>query len=210
MGQYNINTPEFRVSFNHMFDGKENDAGKVKFGCTMLFAEGETLKHIKAMATTIMVDKFGEDKTKWPKKFHKPWQDQSKNDAENEEREGKPYDGYKSGNLMLNCMSAEDAPEVVDQKLQAVIEKRKVYSGCWGIGNIDLFWFEAKNKQGVVTNKGITSSLNCFQKTRDDAPLGGGARPQASAVFKPIAVDTKKGAAAVFAEDDEDDEDPMA
>ncbi len=209
MGQYNINTPKFRVSFNHILDGKTNDSGKEKFGCTMLFGEGEDLKDIKALATTIMTDKFGSDKAKWPKKFHKPWKDQSYNAPDNDDREGKPYEGYVSGNLMINCMGSDEPPEVVDNRNQAILEKRKIYSGCYGIANIDLFWFEAKNSQGVVTNKGISCSMNCFQKHEDGEPLGGGARPQAASVFKPVAVDTKKGAAAVFAEDDAA-EDPMA
>lgn len=209
MGQYNINTPKFRVSFCSIIEGKENDSGKIKYGCTALFPIGESLKDIKAMATQIMTDKFGTDKAKWPKKFHKPWHESDDRDETNEDRDPdtKAYAGYLKGALHMNIMGADDAPEVVDNLLKPIIEKRKVYSGCYGIANIDLFWFEAKNKAGVVTNKGISCSMNCFQKLEDGEPLGGASRPQASSVFAPVAVNSKKGATAVF---DEDDEDPMA
>lgn len=209
MGQYSIQAPECRVSFWTGWDGKENDDGKLKFGAALLFAEGETLKALKDLGTQIMTDKFGTDKTKWPKGFHKPWRDQADHDPDNENRpdDKKAYAGYKSGSLFINCNGADEAPEVVDHNVKPILDRKQVYSGCFGIPQIDMFWFEYKNKNGVVMKKGLSTSLTHFMKTKDGEPLDNRVRPKAAEVFKPVAVDTKKGAAAVFAEDEED---PMA
>lgn len=212
MGQYSIQLPECRTSFWTGWDGKENDDGKLKFGSALLFAEGETLQALKDLGTQIMTDKFGSDKSKWPKGFHKPWRDQADHDENNDNRpdDKKPYAGYKSGCLFINANGAEEAVtvcETVGGKVVEIIDKKKVYSGCYGIPQVDLYWFEYKNKNGVVMKKGLSTSLTHFMKTRDGEPLDNRVRPKAADVFKPIAVDPKKGAAAVFAEDEED---PMA
>lgn len=210
MGQYSIQLPECRVSFWTGWDGKENDDGKLKYGAALLPPKGEQLLGLKALGTQIMTDKFGSDKTKWPKGFHKPWRDAGEKDANNpnrNEEDGKPYDGYEMGALYINCNGADEPPEVVDHNVQPILDKKQVYSGCYGIPQIDMYWFEYKNKAGVVIKKGLSTSLTHFMKTRDGEPLGAPPRVKASAVFKPVAVDNKKGAAAVFADDDED---PMA
>ena len=210
MGDYSINTPKFRVSFCNIIDGKENDDGELRYGSAMLFEKGEMLKELKALGAQILTDKFGSDKKKWPKGVHKPWRDQGEKDADNPNRDEdtKAYDGYQMGALYINCNAASDQPEVVDHALQPILKKRDVYSGCYGIANIDMFWFDRKNKAGVIVKRGLSCSMNCFQKLEDGEPLGGGARVQAASVFSPVEIDNNSGAADVFA--DEDDDDPMA
>ena len=193
------------------WEGKENDDGQLRYGSSFLFQKGEQLLELKAAATRVMEEKFGPDKTKWPKGFHKPWKDQADKDPNNPANEGqKTYAGYESGGLYLDCNSADKPPQVVDHNVKDILDKRLVYSGCYGIPNISVYYFERKNKAGAIVKQGISTALNCFQKTRDGEPLGS-APPKAADVFKPVKVDATKGAASVFnGSPAEEDEDPMA
>lgn len=199
--QYSTVTPEFRAAFVNLFEPKAaDDNGKEKYGITHLFKEGEDLSKIKDLARQLMTDKFGSDPKKWPKGWRKPWRDQADKDKNNEDAEGKTYDGFVSGNLYFNSTS-ERKPEIVDENVNPILNKAHVYSGCYMIAHITLFWYENKG------NKGIGVSLNTVQKVGDGEPLGGSA-PSAASVFSPVKLNNKKSAASVM--DDEDDEDPMA
>lgn len=198
---YSLVTPKFRMAFVNLHEPKKNEedpTAKPKYGLTMLFEDGETLAEVKALATKLMTEKFG-DKAKWPKGFNKPWRDQGEKDKNNPDATAKTYDGFVSGNLFMNA-STEQQPEVTDEALQPVVSAKTVYSGCYGRAYITLFWYEKKG------NKGIGVSLGPVQKVDDGEPLGGAA-PTAASVFSPIKGNKKKAPAASF---DDEDEDPMA
>jgi hypothetical protein len=200
--EYTTVTPRFRAAFVNLFEPKPNDedpSAKPKYGVTMLFEEGEDLAEIKQLATKLMTDKFGTDKAKWPKGFNKPWRDQGEKDKNNPDASGKTYDGFVTGRLFFNASTAQQ-PEVVDEYVKPVISAKTVYSGCYMLAQITLFWYEKKG------NKGIGVSLNSAQKVDDGEPLGGAA-PAASSVFSPVKANKKKAPAESF---DGDDEDPMA
>ena len=203
--QYSTVTPKFRAAFVNLFEPKKKESPeeKDKYGMTMLFGDGEDLSEIKALATQLMTEKFG-DKKSWPKGFHKPWRDQADKDKENENADGKTYDGFVSGNLYMNGTS-ERKPEVVDENVKPILNRADVYSGCYMVAHITLFWFEKK------TNKGIGVSINTVQKVGNGEPLGG-SPPSAASVFKPTKLNNKKAATAVMDDEDEqeEDEDPMA
>lgn len=197
---YSLVTPKFRGAFVNLHEPKKNEedpTAKPKYGVTMLFDEDETLSEVKALATKLMTEKFG-DKSKWPKGFNKPWRDQGEKDKNNPDATGKTYDGFVAGRLFMNA-STEQQPEVTDEALQPVVSAKTVYSGCYMRAYITLFWYEKKG------NKGIGVSLGPVQKVDDGEPLGGAA-PAAASVFSPVKGNKKKAPAASF----DDEEDPMA
>jgi len=199
---YSTVTPKFRAAFVNLFEPKKNEedpTAKPKYGLTMLFEEGEDLAEIKKLATQLMIDKFGSDKTKWPKGFNKPWRDQGEKDKDNSDAEGKTYDGFVSGRLFMNA-STEKQPEVANESVKPILSAREVYSGCYMLAHVTLFWYEKKG------NKGIGVSLGPVQKVGDGDPLGGGA-PAAASVFAPVKADKSKAAKDAF---EDSDEDPMA
>lgn len=203
--QYSTTTPKFRAAFVNLFTPKKKDKdadadAKDKYGLTMLFEEGEDLKEIKELGRQLMTEKFGADPKQWPKGWNKPWRDQAEKDKENEDATSTQYDGFVSGRLFMNA-STEIQPEVVDHAVKPILNARDVYSGCYMIAHITLFWYEKKG------NKGIGVSLNTVQKVDDGEPLGGGV-VKAASVFSPVKLNTKKSSSAVMDEDDEND--PMA
>lgn len=209
-----LNTPDFTGAFVKVFQPEEKTNAKTgekwfEYGITALFDDGETLAELKAAATEIMIEKFGADKTQWPKQkseknkngWQKPWYDQADKAKDNPDLgpHDKTYDGYKSGNLYLN-LKTRDQPEVVYGNLQKVMKESDIYSGARFSANIDLYWYDNESR-------GIGVGLNCLMKVGDGEPLGA-QKPKASDVFSPRKMDTSKASTAAF--DDEDDEDPMA
>jgi hypothetical protein len=79
-----------------------------------------------------------------------------------EEKDSAEYEGH-----FFISANSNDAPMVVDQDRQAVIDPREVYSGCKGRVSINFY---AYNTGG---NKGIAAGLNAVQKTADGEALGG-------------------------------------
>lgn len=81
----------------------------------------------------------------------------------------RPTDGQPYGPECKGCWvftaSSKQAPFVVDQNVQPIIDPRQVYSGMWG--NVSVNFFPYSNSG----NKGIGCGLNGAQKTRDGEPL---------------------------------------
>ncbi len=73
--------------------------------------------------------------------------------------------------MFLNANNTQ-APGIVDADRQPILERREVYSGCFGRASISFYAF---NTNG---NKGIACSLNNLQKIKDGTPLGGHSRAE--------------------------------
>lgn len=77
----------------------------------------------------------------------------------------RPEDDAYSGAMFLNANSRQ-APQVVDKKVQPILDQGEVYSGCYGRVSVTFY---AYNSNG---NKGIAAGLGNVQKLRDGEPLG--------------------------------------
>lgn len=208
-----LNTPDFTGAFISVFEPKKqkqkdkdgND--KYAYQVTALFDEGETLDAIKAAATEIMTELFG-DKKNWPAArservpngWKKPWRDQAEKAADNPDLgpSDQTYDGYYSGRLFMN-LNSQNPPDVVDHKVQKIMKQSDIYSGARYTANINVFWYDNESK-------GIGVSLNCLMKVGEGKPLGAG-QVSAASVFSPRQLDKSQASTAAF---DDDDEDPMA
>ena len=72
-------------------------------------------------------------------------------------------------------------PQIVDQRVQPILERSQVYSGCYARVSINFYAF---NSNG---NKGVAAGLGDIQFVRDGEPLGG--QTSASDEFETLADD---------------------
>ena len=74
--------------------------------------------------------------------------------------------------------NARTAPQIVNRKVQPILDRDEVYSGCYARVSITLYAF---NSNG---NKGIACGLGNIQKLEDGEPLGG--RSSATSDFESL------------------------
>lgn len=179
-----IITPEFRVSFPNVFQPrkKKDPKEKDKYSLCMLFRVKETpeskaageavvdLLPLKQAVVDCLTDKFGVDRTKWPKGLRLPFR-QGTEDGKKE------MEGYGEGVEFVN-VSSTIRPGLVDQKRQAIIDPSEFYAGCYARAEINAFYYE------VSGNKGVSFGLNHIQKIRDGEAFSG--RGKAEDVFEAI------------------------
>lgn len=83
----------------------------------------------------------------------------------------RPDDPNYANSYFINTNS-KNAPQIVDSRLQPIIERSELYSGCWGKISVTFFPFN------VNGNRGIAAGLGNAQKIRDGEPLGGFSRAE--------------------------------
>ncbi len=152
-----INT---RLSYAHLFEPVSINGGAEKYSVSVLIPKDDkaTIAKIeKAVDAAIEegIAKFGGKK---PNKgaIKLPLRD---GDIERDD------EAYK-GHYFVNANSLT-APQVVDTQLNPILDKSKVYSGCYGRVSLSFYAF---NSNG---NKGVACGLGNVQKIRDGEPLGG-------------------------------------
>lgn len=74
-------------------------------------------------------------------------------------------DVYK-GHYFLNA-SSKEAPQIVDRRVQPILDQSEVYSGCYARVSLNFYAF---NSNG---NKGVACGLGNIQKIKDGQHLGG-------------------------------------
>ena len=77
----------------------------------------------------------------------------------------RPEDEAYAGCMFLNANSRQ-APQVVDKKVQPVLDQSEVYSGCYGRVSVTFYAYNSNGK------KGVAAGLGNIQKLKDGEPLG--------------------------------------
>lgn len=164
-------TPEFRVSFPHVFKAqsiKEND--KKKYSITMLFKKDSDLSSIKNAIKQAKINAFG-DKKNWPEDLESPVIDgDSKKNADKE--------GYPGCWVIKASSNEESKPGVVDQNVEPIVNQADFYPGCYARAYVYAYVWEYMGKQGV----GFI--LDHVQKLRDGKSFSG--KKPADQVFSPV------------------------
>lgn len=169
----NTMTPEFRVSYPHVFKPQKNDlSGEMEYSLVALFPKGADLSKLKEAAQQAIVDKWGADKSKWPSNLRSPFRDQGER-----KKDGVLPAGYEEGAVFIN-MKSKQKPGVVDQNVQDIIDETQFYAGCWARATVRAYAYDQKG------NRGVAFGLRNIQKLRDGEPLGGRTRPEDD--FEPI------------------------
>ena len=166
-----ILTPEFRVSYPNVFEPKLNKlSGKTEYSLTALFPLNADLSGLKAEVKRVVEEKWGKDQKKWPKNLRSPFRLQDERAKEVDGKSVMPP-GHVEGAVFLNLKS-KDAPGVVDQNVQKIIDTSEFYAGCWAKASINAY---AYSQAG---NNGVSFGLGNIQKVRDDDPLGSRTLPE--------------------------------
>lgn len=151
-------TGEVRLSYVNLFEPKAIAEGQTpKYSTTLLIDKSDkaTVKLIENAIQDVIAN--SQDILKGTKGLKTPLRDGD------EEKDSLEYENH----FFMNA-SSKQAPMVVDEDRQEVINSREVYSGCYGRVSMNFF---AYNQAG---NKGVGVALNAVQKTRDGESLGGG------------------------------------
>ncbi len=184
-------TPKFRVSFPAVFEPKlppgKTDPKDAKYSITMLFkvegTDAVDITPLKNAVRDVMVAKFGEDKTKWPKGFKLPFRS-------GEEEAKKDADGYGKGIIFCSASAKREfKPGLVDQNKKPITSPSEFYGGCYARATLSVYWYD----KGV--NKGIAFGLRNIQKWHDGEPFSGRTKPENDfdALDVPLADISEKG-----------------
>jgi hypothetical protein len=193
----NIITPHFRVSYPHVFKPQLNKLNnKDEFSVVCLFPMEADMPAdmkqrwaaLKKEVERVVIEKWGSDKTKWPKNLRLPFKKQEmKEDA----KTGKTYlpAGYIEGAPMLNLKSSQ-RPGLIDQNKTPILDETEFYAGCWAHATIRAYAYDQ------VGNRGVAFGLQNIQKVKDGEPLAG--RPRAEDEFAPIEGAATESAESLF------------
>lgn len=164
-------TPEFRVSYPHVFKANSINGSKPKYSVTMLFDKKSDLTPIKEAIKYAKIAAYGPNKDEWPEDLESPVADGDKPKYADKE-------GYK-GHWAIKASTNEDQrPGVVDENVQPIIDQSQFYPGCYARAYVYAYCWEFAGK------KGVSFILDHVQKTRDGKSFAG--KKPVDQVFSPV------------------------
>ena len=149
-------TPYFRVSFPHLdkpHSGFKNQ--EPVYSLQMLFPKGTDLEALKKAAFQAATNKWGKDKTKWPKGRRSPFKDGNE----------KNLDNYKDMTVIEARTKLK--PGIVDRDGEEIVDPKEVYAGCWARATLTCYAYDTGG------NKGVSFGLQNIQKYKDDTAFSG-------------------------------------
>lgn len=164
-------TPEFRVSFPAVFTAKAFQNQEPKYSVVMLFSKKTDISELKKAAMNAAAEKFGNDKTKWPKNLKMPFRD-------GDEKADTP--GYKD--TIFVTASSKQRPGLVDRSRQAILSEEDFYAGCYARAELIAFAYD------TAGNRGVSFSLQNIQKLKEGEKFSG--RKAAEDVFDSVEDDS--------------------
>mgnify|MGYP001203911053 CR=1 FL=1 len=159
-----------RFSFLHCWEPDSVNGSEPKYSVSAIIPKSDTAT-VNAIKAAIEVAKK-ESASKWggkvPPNLKLPLRD---GDID------RPEDEAYAGCYFLNANSRQ-APQVVNSRVEPVLDQSEVYSGCYGKISVNFYGY---NSNG---NRGIAAGLGNIQKLRDGESLGG--RAKASEEFDTV------------------------
>ncbi|WP_040210792.1 DUF2815 family protein [Clostridium polynesiense] len=148
-----------RFSYLHCWEPDSVNGGDLKYSVSAIVRKSDT-KTVEAIKSAIEQAKK-ESVSKWggkvPANLKTPLRDGDIDRPDDE--------SYKEC-YFFNANSKQ-APQVVDAKVQPILDQSEVYSGCYGRISVTFYGY---NSNG---NRGIAAGLGNIQKLKDGEPLGG-------------------------------------
>ncbi len=161
-------SPVGRVSFPMVFKAKAFEDQKAKFSCVLLFTKKTDLSKLIAAVDAAKADKWGSDKSKWPKSLRSPFRDGD---------EKQDLGGYED--TIYISASNQHRPEVVGRNLEPITEESdEFYAGCFARLALRAYAYDTKG------NKGVSFSLESIQKTAEGERFSG--RRKADEIFEQL------------------------
>ena len=148
-----------RFSYLHCWEPDSVNGGDPKYSVSAIVpkSDSKTVNAIKAAIEQAKKDSVSKWGGKIPANLKLPL------------REGdidRPDDEAYAGCYFFNANSRQ-APQVVDSKVQPILDQSEVYSGCYGKISVTFYGY---NSNG---NRGIAAGLGNIQKLKDGESLGG-------------------------------------
>lgn len=159
-------TPKFRLSFPELFEPKAFEDQAAKYSIQMLFDKKQDLSQLKNVVKRAAKEKWGDNP---PKGIVLPFKDGNDKDL----------DGYQD--TIVVGAASKFKPQVVDQKLEAILTADDIYAGCYARAAINAYAWEYKNPQGKVMKRGVSFNLESVQKLAEGERFV--KRPDASETF---------------------------
>ena len=148
-----------RFSYLHCWEPDSVNGGDPKYSVSAIIPKSDT-KTVNAIKVAIEQAKK-DSVSKWggkvPANLKLPLRD---GDID------RPDDEAYAGCYFFNANSRQ-APQVVDSKVQPILDQSEVYSGCYGKISVTFYGY---NSNG---NRGIAAGLGNIQKLKDGESLGG-------------------------------------
>ena len=148
-----------RFSYFNGWEPTSVNGGDPKYSVSALIPKSDTatINAIKAAVEQAKKDSVGKWGGKIPANLKLPLRD---GDID------RPDDEAYRGCYFLNANSRQ-APQIVDRKVQPILDQSEVYSGCYGRISVTFYGF---NSNG---SRGIAAGLGNIQKLKDGEALGG-------------------------------------
>lgn len=156
-----IVTGEVRLSYANVWEPNSIQGGKPKYSVSLIIPKSDTatITAIEKAVDAAIEQGVGKFSGKRPNKatLKLPLRD---GDIERDD------EAYANA-YFLNASSLT-APQIVDQDVAPILDRAKVYSGCYARVSLSFYAF---NTNG---NRGIACGLGNIQMTRDGNSFGGG------------------------------------
>ncbi|MEE0754665.1 MAG: DUF2815 family protein [[Eubacterium] siraeum] len=148
-----------RFSYLHCWEPDSVNGGDPKYSVSAIIdkKDTKTINAIKAAIEQAKKDSVSKWGGKVPANLKLPLRD---GDID------RPDDEAYAGCYFFNANSRQ-APQVVDAKVQPILDQNEVYSGCYGKISVTFYGY---NSNG---NRGIAAGLGNIQKLKDGESLGG-------------------------------------
>lgn len=148
-----------RFSYLHCWEPDSVNGGDLKYSVSAIVPKSDTktINAIKAAIEQAKKDSVSKWGGKVPANLKLPLRD---GDID------RPDDEAYAGCYFFNANSRQ-APQVVDSKVQPILDQSEVYSGCYGKISVTFYGY---NSNG---NRGIAAGLGNIQKLKDGESLGG-------------------------------------
>lgn len=154
-------TGKARLSYAHVWEPASVNGSNPKYSVSVIIPKNDTdtVKRINAAIEAAITEGVGKFGGKKPNKaaLKLPLRD---GDTD------RPDDDAYKNSYFVNCNSTT-APQIVDRRVQPILDREEVYSGCYARVSINFY---AYNSSG---NKGVAAGLGNIQKVADGEPLGG-------------------------------------
>lgn len=165
-----VKTGLVRLAFSDgLFTPQEDDKGRKNWTATLLLAKSESLALYEKMALEAATAEWGDKALQLfkDKMIHSPFLDGDGPQGKSK-KTGEPHAGFP-GHWFLRVKSGEAyRPTLIDRQKLPIVDKAKLYSGCYGFAVVHCFTWENKEK-----GKGLTFGLSMFQFVKDGENLGG-------------------------------------
>lgn len=148
-----------RFSYLHCWEPDSVNGSEPKYSVSAIVpkSDAKTVNAIKAAIEQAKKDSVSKWGGKVPGNLKLPLRD---GDID------RPDDEAYAGCYFFNANSRQ-APQVVDSKVQPILDQSEVYSGCYGKISVTFYGY---NSNG---NRGIAAGLGNIQKLKDGESLGG-------------------------------------